>query len=99
MNKEEHLIFRLPEDWTRSLNSESKIELGSIELDHEEPGRVFRVKFGQVETFAFLLDLPCIVETHKTLDDVNFFKNTDIAQMIYVIPEYEKDEPRAKSEV
>lgn len=99
MNKEEHLILRLPEDWTRSLNSESKIELISIDVNNEEPERVFKVNFGQVETFAFLLDLPCIVETHKTLDDVNFFKNTDIAQMIYVIPEYEKDEPRAKSEV
>ena len=67
-------------------------------MDHpqEESGRFFKVKFGPIETFAVLLDLPCILESHKTLDYINFFKNSDLAQMMYVIPEHEKEEPRAR---
>ena len=97
MNREEHLILRLPEEWTIKLNQDTKVEFSSINLPNEEPGRVFQARFGANESFAYLLDLPTIVETHKTLDNINFFKNSDISQMIYVIPEYEKPEPRAKS--
>ena len=97
MNREEHLILRLPEEWTIKLNQDTKVEFSSMNLANEEPGRVFQARFGTHESFAYLLDLPTIVETHKTLDNINFFKNSDICQMIYVIPEYEKPEPRAKS--
>jgi TATA-binding protein-associated factor len=99
MNCEEHLILRFPDDWIRSLNSDSKIEFIPYETDGEDPGRFFRVKFGSIETFSVLLDLPCIIETHKSLDYINFFKNSDICQMMYVIPEHEKQNPRAKSKI
>ena len=97
MNREEHLILRLPEEWTMKLNQNTKVEFSSLDVMNEEPGRVFQVRLGPHESLAYLLDLPTIVETHKTLDNINFFKNSDICQMVYVIPEYEKEEPRAKS--
>lgn len=97
MPTEEQLILRVPEDWIRNLNTEWKLELTPIDIEAEDPGRIFKVKFGPCETYSILLDLPCIVETHKTLDYINFFKSCDIAQMMYIIPEHEKEEPRAKS--
>jgi transcription initiation factor TFIID subunit 7 len=97
MNCEEHLILRLPEDWNRNLNSDWKLEFVPTEIEGEEPGRFFKVRFGPIETYSVLLDLPCIIESHKTLDYINFFKNSDLAQMMYVIPEHEKNNYRAKS--
>lgn len=32
------------------------------------------------------MDLPCVIESHKTLDDINFYKCQNISQMIYVHP-------------
>lgn len=31
-----------------------------------------------------LADLPCVIETHKTVDRVGFFKTGDVGQMIIV---------------
>lgn len=97
MPSEEQTILRLPEDWIRNFNSDWKLEFTPIDVENEDSGRFFKVKFGPLDTFSILLDLPCIVETHKTLDHINFFKSCDIAQMMYVIPEHEKQDPRAKS--
>ena len=97
MNCEEHLILRLPDEWNLNLASDSALEFTPISMTGEEDGRIFKVKFGSVETYSIMLDLPCIMESHKTLDYINFFKNCDIAQMMYVIPEAEKLEFRGRS--
>jgi transcription initiation factor TFIID subunit 7 len=49
----------------------------------------FRFKFGEFSSMATMLDLPCVLESQKTLDFVNFFKSNDISQMIYVHPNQE----------
>jgi TATA-binding protein-associated factor Taf7 len=37
------------------------------------------------------MDLPCVIESHKTVDDVNFYKCNNISQMIYVHPNGESN--------
>lgn len=96
MNCEEHLILRLPDEWNLNVVSEARLEFCPVNVLGEEEGRVFKVKFGTIETIAVLLDLPCIMETHKTLDYINFFKNSDIGQMMFVIPEEEKQDFRGR---
>ncbi|ODV58475.1 uncharacterized protein ASCRUDRAFT_10286 [Ascoidea rubescens DSM 1968] len=39
---------------------------------------------------AKLLDLPCIIESHKTTDKKNFYKTIDICQMLYVFKKVSK---------
>lgn len=97
MNPEEHLILRVPEDWLRELDQNSKLEIIPENTSDEENSRFFRVILNNLESVGFLLDLPCILETHKTLDYINCFKTSDISQMLYVVPEHEKTHPRAKS--
>ncbi|CAG9309914.1 unnamed protein product [Blepharisma stoltei] len=96
MNPEEHLILRVPEDWLRELDPNSKLEIIPDNNSDEDPGRFFQIKLNTLESVGFLLDLPCIVETHKTLDYINCFKTSDISQLLYIVPEHEKTNPRAK---
>jgi hypothetical protein len=49
----------------------------------------YMFKFGDIETPASLMDLPCVIESHKSLDSVNLFKSNNISQMIYVHPNQE----------
>ena len=35
---------------------------------------------------ATLVDLPCVIEAMKTLDNFNFYKSMDASQMLYVHP-------------
>lgn len=62
-----------------------------IDKESGEQKNKFHFKFGEFESHATLLDLPCVIESHKTLDDINFFKSQNISQMIYVHPHGEKD--------
>lgn len=39
----------------------------------------FWFKFGEFESKASILDLPCVIESHKTIDDVNFYKCNNIS--------------------
>ena len=43
-----------------------------------------RFGFEDFQGVGNLVDLPCIVESQKTLDSLNFFKSNDISQMIVV---------------
>ena len=48
--------------------------------------RRYGVKLNRVVYLATLVDLPCIIEAMKTLDDFNFYKSQDASQMVYVHP-------------
>ena len=39
----------------------------------------FKFKFGDFESNASIMDLPCVIESHKTVDDVNFYKCSNIS--------------------
>lgn len=42
---------------------------------------------------AKIVDLPTIIESHKTLDSKNFYKTADICQMMVCKEEEEDNEP------
>eukprot|EP01133_Synstelium_polycarpum_P007902 gene7902-9277_t len=46
--------------------------------------RAVSFKLGDQEYAASLLDLPCILESHKTLDKTTYYKTADIGQIIQV---------------
>lgn len=50
-----------------------------IDKEGGEIQNKFRFKFGNFESFATLMDLPCVIESHKTLDDINFYKSQNIS--------------------
>ena len=66
------------EEKNRDLNMEL------INLSKET--RRYGVKLNRVVYLATLVDLPCIIEAMKTLDDFNFYKSQDASQMVYVHP-------------
>ncbi|KRX10359.1 hypothetical protein PPERSA_00839 [Pseudocohnilembus persalinus] len=46
---------------------------------------VYDIKVGDIfQSQADVIDLPCIVESQKTKDGINFFKSNDISQMLLV---------------
>ena len=50
----------------------------------------FTFKMDDFESKASLVDLPCVIESFKTLDSINLFKSNNISQMIYVHPNNEE---------
>lgn len=44
----------------------------------------FDVKYEDFESKASLVELPCILESQKSIDMINLFKSNDICQMILV---------------
>eukprot|EP00126_Sphaerothecum_destruens_P009432 Sdes_comp20506_c0_seq15m15003 len=81
---EEQFILRLPADVASKLRG--KIQDGtlgdSLQLQFEPNMRYGKVSIDSEELFAKLVDLPCIIESHKTLDNKNFYKTADICQLL-----------------
>ena len=44
----------------------------------------YKIKYKDFESSATLCELPCIIESYKTIDKINFFKSNDVCQMLYV---------------
>lgn len=55
-----------------------------------------RFNFDGFQSKASLVDLPCIIESQKTLDGINVFKSNDISQMILVHPNNEESLEKGK---
>lgn len=66
----------------------------SIQMEQDMRNGV--VRFDGWVLPAKLVDLPTIIETHKTLDSKNFYKTSDVAQML--ICKEEADEVREEPE-
>lgn len=61
-----------------------------MKIDNEKEISKFSFKFNDFESKASILELPCVIESHKTLDSVNLFKSNNISQMLYVHPNNEE---------
>ena len=101
-DKENQMILRVPDEIADRLNElfedESENADNFIDItpfltqDPQSKGDItqFKFKFENFESTATLVDLPCIVESMKSVDSINLFKSNDISQMIYVHPNKEK---------
>ncbi|CDR99403.1 hypothetical protein [Sporisorium scitamineum] len=83
---EEQLIFRMPEgpECDKLRESIQKRRLGDDVWFKFKDSRRAVVHVGDSLFSAKLVDLPTITESHKTLDNRQFFKVADIAQMLVV---------------
>ena len=100
--KENQMILRVPDEIADRLNelfeddspnAENYIDITPfLTQDPQSKGDLtqFKFKFENFESTATLVDLPCIVESMKSVDSINLFKSNDISQMIYVHPNKEK---------
>ena len=83
------MILRLPENIAAQV---SQLMTGNlmevtdmIEMDpfidrtEQRVRNMFKFKFGEFESNASIMELPCVIESHKTIDDVNFYKCSNIS--------------------
>jgi len=65
-------------------NQTDKSDMDLVNPDKTK--RLYGVKLNSIVYFATLVELPCIIEAMKTLDNFNFYKSQDASQMLYVHP-------------
>jgi transcription initiation factor TFIID subunit 7 len=82
---EEHFILRLPQKVAERLDSKIKKREVPESLSFVfSDARKGQMKLDN-ETYAtHLVDLPCITESYKTIDNKQFYKIADISQMLIV---------------
>ena len=95
---ESQMILRVPEKLADELNKmfdkaegEDFVELTPFITKNKDGEELtqFKIDVNNFHSKASIIELPCIIESHKTLDDVNIFKTGDISQMVYVHPRNE----------
>ncbi|TPX36274.1 hypothetical protein SmJEL517_g01405 [Synchytrium microbalum] len=82
---EDHMILRLPPDQANKLRStlrksEAPLDLSFFFYDT----RKAVITYGKEKFRGKVVDLPCIIEAHKTYDNRQFYKISDICQMLVV---------------
>lgn len=86
MELESQFVLRLPEhaaEEARKLVIAGTQNLkDKLSIDIRGDGRHAVVRFDQEEFAAKLVDLPCIIESHKTFDKKTLWKTADISQML-----------------
>eukprot|EP01137_Pigoraptor_chileana_P023689 Opistho-2@90411 len=83
---ESQFVLRLPEPNAKRLRERLKsgAELGDddVTIEFDAESRDGRVLIGGKGYAARLYDLPCIIESQKSLDGIHFYKTGDISQML-----------------
>ena len=94
---EEQILLRVPPELALRLNrlieegkassssSSSFASTSSISLTLN-PSRRGVLHLDKASHDGTLVDLPCLVETHKTFDNIAYYKAADIAQMLILHP-------------
>ncbi|GAX77584.1 hypothetical protein CEUSTIGMA_g5028.t1 [Chlamydomonas eustigma] len=87
--QEEQFLLRfvdpsLAERVKKALREETHIEDGGLQLNFPDCGRVGQMQLEGVNYRVDLLDLPTVVESYKTLDDINLVKTGDVGQVLLV---------------
>lgn len=85
---QEERIRREPylETLRTAIDSNSRSELGQVWVKFKD-ARHACVGIADKLFFAVLVDLPAIIEAHKTLDKKNIYKVADICQMLLILDE------------
>lgn len=89
MQFDSQVILRFPEFLVESITPSTALALTPLSVTGEESFRVYEVQVDDVVYYGVLLDLPCIIESQKTLDYINYFKSADICQMLLVLESLE----------
>ncbi|XP_077001341.1 transcription initiation factor TFIID subunit 7-like isoform X2 [Tamandua tetradactyla] len=83
---ENQFILRLPQAYASTLRqlvrSGSVTSKDKLKIDLYPDGRHAVVVIEDVSLTAKLVDLPCVIESLKTLDKKTFYKTADISQML-----------------
>eukprot|EP00123_Amoebidium_parasiticum_P016412 comp23417_c0_seq1/m.38928 comp23417_c0_seq1/g.38928 ORF comp23417_c0_seq1/g.38928 comp23417_c0_seq1/m.38928 type:complete len:371 (-) comp23417_c0_seq1:483-1595(-) len=81
---EEQFILRLPEEQAQKLRELLRRHAlkDLLKFKWQEDMRHCTVQFGDSVLQGRLVDLPCIIESQKTLDNMNFYKSADVSQML-----------------
>lgn len=53
-----------------------------VQVTFDPDGRTAKVKVNEIELPASFAGLPTVVETHKSVDDINFFKTGEVGQVL-----------------
>ncbi|KAK0064609.1 transcription initiation factor TFIID subunit 7 [Biomphalaria pfeifferi] len=103
---EQQFILRLPTEAAAQLHEDlketSNVQLkDKLSIDMKSDMRKGYVRYGVDIFSAKLLDLPCIIESLKTVDKKTFYKTADICQMLVCKTDEdwaqeERDSPRKK---
>jgi len=96
---EEQFILRVPDQLAQSLRqyiSEQQkpypgIPAEEIGITFQDDGRNLVFQFRE-EYIGTMVDLPCIIESQKTVDNINYYKSADIGQMIMIHDEQNEDD-------
>ncbi|XP_071787244.1 transcription initiation factor TFIID subunit 7-like [Asterias amurensis] len=83
---ENHFILRMPQhasgELRKLVNIGSQAVKDKLAIEIMSDMRHGTVKFNDEVFSAKLMDLPCILESHKTIDKKTFWKTADIDQML-----------------
>ncbi|XP_038055321.1 transcription initiation factor TFIID subunit 7-like [Patiria miniata] len=97
---ENHFILRMPQsaagDLKKIVNTGSQILKDKLAIEIMGDMRHGTVKFNDNVFSAKLMDLPCTVESHKTIDKKTFWKTADICQMLVCSTEEQAIETEQK---
>ncbi|XP_068703607.1 transcription initiation factor TFIID subunit 7-like [Montipora capricornis] len=81
---EKEFILRVPQVYASAL--QHAIQNGSLRdrlsIEFQADYRHATVRFDGAALSAKMLDLPCITESHKTVDNKSFYKTADVCQML-----------------
>lgn len=81
---ERQFILRVPQVYASALHH--AIQNGSLKdrlsIEFQADYRHATVRFDGAALSAKLVDLPCVIESHKTVDNKSFYKTADICQML-----------------
>jgi transcription initiation factor TFIID subunit 7 len=83
---EEHFILRLPPALKKELSPLTPEGFSNIQIQTKENSRHGKLTYKNVQYNTVLCDLPCIVESSKTIDNKQFYKTADISQIMLVKP-------------
>ena len=82
---EEHVILRLDPALAQRVQNQINQEGYPKDLQiNFNSSRTAIIAFQELEREAILVDLPCIIESQKTIDKKQFYKINDICQMLVV---------------
>lgn len=85
---EGQFILRLPEPAAElvriALSTQKDMLKERLKIDMQPDMRRAKVYVDSMEFHAKLVDLPCVVESHKTMDRKTFYKTGDVCQVGFV---------------